>query len=442
VKSAVETLTPTRVRLTVEVPFDELAPSLTSAYRKIAGQVRVQGFRPGKVPPRILDQRVGRGVVLEEAVSDAVPRFYGEAIRENDVAVLGQPEVEVTEFADGGQLVFTAEVDVRPEFALPDYDGLPVTVDDAEVSEADVDEQVAGLADRFAMLTAAERPAQPGDFVSIDIAATVDGQEVPGASTTGLSYEVGAGSLLPGLDEALPGMAEGEDRTFSTDLVAGEYAGRTADIRVTVRSVKVKALPALDDDFAQTASEFDTLDELRSDIRTRLSRVRRLQQGAQARDRVLEALLERVDVPLPEKVVDAEVEWRRTSMREQLEEAGLTSAEYLESAGRTADEVEAELQDGSRQAVAAQFLLDAVAAKEALQVTEAELTDAVVRRAQRAGTAPGEYAKELMQGGRLAALTSDLVRAKALGVVLERAVVTDATGRPVDLEALRTDFAQ
>ena len=441
-KTDVENLSPTRVKLTVEVPFVELEPSLASAYRKIAGQVRVQGFRPGKVPPRLLDQRVGRGVVLEEAVSEAVPRFYGEAVRENDVAVLGQPDVEVTEFADGGQLVFTAEVDVRPQVELPDYDGLPVTVDDAEVSDAELDEQLSGLADRFAMLTATDRPVEEGDFVAIDMEATVAGDVLSEASTAGLSYEVGTESLMTGLDAALVGASEGEERTFQTQLVGGEHAGATADVRVTVRSVKVKSLPAFDDEFAQTASEFDTLDELRADIRTRLSRVRRLQQGVQARDRVLEALLERVDVPLPERVVEAEVEWRRSSMRDQLDEAEISWEDYLESAGRTAEEVETELAQGSRQAVAAQFVLDTVASKEQVEITQAELTEAVVRRAQRAGIAPDAYAREVVAAGQLGAMTSELVRSKALALVLERATVTDASGRPVDLNTLQADFPQ
>ncbi len=441
-KTDVENLSPTRVKLTVEVPFVELEASLASAYRKIAGQVRVQGFRPGKVPPRLLDQRVGRGVVLEEAVSEAVPRFYGEAVRENDVAVLGQPDVEVTEFADGGQLVFTAEVDVRPQVELPDYDGLPVTVDDAEVSDAELDEQLSGLADRFAMLTATDRPVEEGDFVAIDMEATVAGDVLSEASTAGLSYEVGTESLMTGLDAALVGASEGEERTFQTQLVGGEHAGATADVRVTVRSVKVKSLPAFDDEFAQTASEFDTLDELRADIRTRLSRVRRLQQGVQARDRVLEALLERVDVPLPERVVEAEVEWRRSSMRDQLDEAEISWEDYLESAGRTAEEVETELAQGSRQAVAAQFVLDTVASKEQVEITQAELTEAVVRRAQRAGIAPDAYAREVVAAGQLGAMTSELVRSKALALVLERATVTDASGRPVDLNTLQADFPQ
>jgi trigger factor len=239
-KSAVETLSPTRVKLTVEVPFDELKPSLESAYRKIGQQVRVKGFRPGKVPARVLDQYVGRGAVLEEAVNEALPRFYGDAVRENNVDILGHPEIEVTEFNDGDQLVFTATVDVRPEFELPSYEGLPVTVDDAEVDDAKVDEQLQGLRDRFATLKTIERAAQAGDFVSIDLSATIDGAPVEDASATNLSYEVGSDSLVRGLDDAIAGLSAGESKQFETQLRSGDHGGEDAVATVTVRTVKDK----------------------------------------------------------------------------------------------------------------------------------------------------------------------------------------------------------
>src|SRR5438270_5897471 len=242
-KSAVETLSPTRVKLTVEVPFDELKPSLDSAYKKIGQQVRVKGFRPGKVPPQMIDQYVGRGAVLDEAVQDAIPRLYGEAVRENEVDILGHPEIEVTQFNDGDQLVFTAEVDVRPEITLPDYDQLPVTVDDAGVSDADVDEQLGNLRERFATLKTAERPVESGDYVSLDLAATVDGEPIEDATANNLSYEVGSDSLVSGLDEALAGLSAGESKEFETQLRAGEHGGRTASATVTVRTVKQKDVP-------------------------------------------------------------------------------------------------------------------------------------------------------------------------------------------------------
>ncbi|MDQ6875693.1 MAG: trigger factor [Actinomycetota bacterium] len=440
-KSTVEPLSPTRVRLAVEVPFDELKPSLDKAYRSIAGQVRVPGFRPGKVPARIIDQRVGRAAVLEQAVNDAIPQQYTAAILEHDVKVLGQPAVDVTEFADGEQLKFTAEVDVRPEVTLPAYDGLAVTVDDAEVTDEEIDEQIAGLRERFALLQGVDRPAQTGDFVSVDLHATVDGAEVDGGSTTGLSYEVGSGQLIPGLDEALVGLGKGEEESFGTQLVEGEYAGREAQVAVTVRSVKEKHLPELDDDFAETASEFDTLNELRADIRDRLGRIKRLQQASAARDRVLEVLLEAVDVPLPQSVVQAEVDYRKDSMEQQLTDAGLTLEGYLESEGRPLEEVESDLRGVAERAVKAQLVLDAVADAEGVSVSDAELTQEVLHRAQRAGVAPDEFVQQVVQSGQIPMLAADVRRTKALALVLERSTITDAGGRGVDLNALRADLA-
>jgi trigger factor len=436
-KSTVETLSPTRVRLAVEVPFDELKPSLDKAYASIAKQVRVPGFRPGKAPQRIIDQRVGRAAVLDEAVQDAVPRAYSAAVQENDVRVLGQPDIELTKLEDGDALAFTAEVDVRPQVKLPAYDGIAVGVDDVEVTDELVDEQVGGLRERFAVLKAADRPVADGDYVSIDLRAAVDGEEVPGGSTTGLSYEVGGGSLMSGLDEALVGASAGDTREFTTELVGGELAGRTAEVSVTVRSVKEKELPALDDEFAQTASEFDTLDELRADVRDRLGRVRALEQGAEARDKVLEALLAATEVPLPESVVKGEVEWRQHDIGHQLEGAGLDLDAYLSAEGRTREDFEEEVQRNAESSVKSQLVLDAVADAEQLGVSDAELTEHVIAQAQRYGVSPQDFAQQLTQAGNLPALVADVRRSKALATVLERATVTDASGRTVDLAALR-----
>jgi trigger factor len=436
-KSTVETLSPTRVRLAVEVPFDELKPSLDKAYANIAQQVRVPGFRPGKAPQRIIDQRVGRAAVLDEAVQDAVPKAYSEAVRENEVRALGQPDIELTKLDDGESIAFTAEVDVRPEVTLPAYDGIAVSVDDVEVSDEDVDEQVGSMRDRFAVLKATDRPVAAGDYVSIDLKATVDGEEVPGGSTTGLSYEVGTDSVMPGLDDALVGTSAGDERTFTTELVAGEFAGRTADVAVTVRSVKEKELPPLDDEFAQTASEFDTLEEFRADVRGRLQRVKALEQGAQARDKVLEALLAATDVPLPESAVKGEVDWRQHDIGHQLENAGLDLDTYLTAEGRTREDFDTEIRTNAESAVKSQLVLDAVADAEQLGVSDAELTDHVIAQAQRYGVSPQEFAQQLTQAGNLPALVADVRRSKALATVLERATITDASGRTVDLDALR-----
>ncbi|MDQ1602052.1 MAG: trigger factor [Actinomycetota bacterium] len=438
-KSDLETLNPTRVKLTVEVPFEELKPSLDAAYRKIGAQVTIPGFRKGKVPPRVIDQRFGRATVLDEAVNEALPKFYGEALEANDVSPLGQPEVDVTSFEDGQQLTFTAEVDVRPEFDLPDYDGLEVTVDDAEVSDAEVDEQLDGLRERFATLTGVDRAAADGDFVSIDLSASVAGEAVDDLTAKGLSYQVGQGSLLDGLDEAITGLAAGEKADFPTALVGGDHAGEEATVTVEVKSVKERELPELDDDFAQTASEFDTLDELRADVRTRVEGMKAVQQGVQARDRVLEALLAKVEIPLPEGVIKAEIESRNHNLAHQLEAASMTKADFLAAEGQSEEEFDADIDQRTRGAMTAQFVLDKVVEKEQLSVNEAELTQHILRTASRYGMGPDQFAQQVVQAGQVPVLVSEVVRGKALALVLERAKVVDESGRPVDLEALRED---
>jgi trigger factor len=440
VKSAVETLSPTRVKLTVEVDFEELNPSLDAAYRKVAGQIRIPGFRPGKVPPRIVDQRVGRGTVLEEAVNEAIPHFYGQAVQEADVRVLSQPEIEVTNFADGEQLTFTAEVDIRPNFELPDLEKLPISVDDIEVSDADIDEQIANLADRFATLSTVERPVESGDFVTIDLALTADGEPVDDGVANGLSYEVGSGNLLDGLDSALAGLSAGESAEFDTPL-AGAYAGKAGRASVTVKAVRVKQLPEIDESFAQEASEFDTLEELRADLRTRLERVRRLEQGMQARDKVVEALLAAIELPLPENVVAAEVDARAHNLDDQLAANGLDLEAYLASQNETLEEHQTHVLADVERDMRTQFILDAIAAKEELQIQEAELTDYIVRRASRVGVSPDAYADQLMRSGTVPLAVADVLRGKALAVVLERATITDASGREVDLSQLEQDAA-
>lgn len=438
-QSAVETVSPTKVKLTVEVPFAELEPSLQSAYKKLGSQVKIPGFRPGKVPPNIIDQRIGRGTVLEEAVNDAIPRFYGQAVEENAVRILGRPEIDVTEFADREKLIFTAEVEIRPEITLPAYDSITVEVDDAVASDADVDEQLATLRDRFAVLATAERAAETGDYVSIDLVATVDGEPVEGASATGLSYEVGTDALVPGIDDQLVGMTAGEAKTFATKLVAGELADQVADVTVTVKTVKTKQLPDLDDEFATTASEFDTIAELRDDIRGRMERVKRLQQGVEARDKALEALLAVVDVPMPEGFVANEIHWREESINSQLEQYGITREDYLETEGSTEEELATEIREGATAAAKAQLVLDAVADAEEIGVAQDELMDQIVRRAQRSGVTPDAYAQHMVEHGHLPDLVAEIRRGKALAHVLEAATVKDASGNVVDLAKLAED---
>ena len=438
-KSAVETLSPTRVKLTVEVPFEELKPSLDAAYQSIAKQINVPGFRRGKVPPMVIDRQVGRGAVLEQAINDTLPKKYVEALEANDLTPLAQPEIEGLEVAEDEGFGFTAEVDVKPTIVVPDYEGLTAEVPDAEVSDADVDEQVEALRERFATLNDVERPAQDGDFVVLDLRATKDGEVVDGAEVSGMSYRVGRGGMIDGLDEALVGLSAGEDKTFETELVGGDLVGEKVEVSVSVTQVQEQELPEIDDEFAQMASEFDTVDELTTDVRERLGRGKRLEQAAEARDAVLEALLEKVEIPLPETMVADELNARRQSVEQQLAYAGITMDKYLEDEGQTIEEFEADLERRVRDAVAAQFLLDEIAKEKAFGIDQAELSQHLVRRAQQAGQDPQEFANHMFEHNHIPDLVQEILRGKALAVVVESAVVTDASGNPVELKNLRPD---
>jgi trigger factor len=435
VKTDVEELSPTRVKLTIEVPFEELKPNVDRAYREVARQVRIPGFRPGRVPPRIIDQRIGRGAVLEQAVQDAVPQLYGKALEENDVFALGQPAVEITKLDDGKELAFTAEVDVRPKFDIPDIDGMPVTVENADVDPDQVEEYIGSLRERFASLKGADRPVETGDFVSIDLSAEAGGEAVEDAQASGISYEVGSGRMLDGLDEALVGMSAGETKTFTAELAGGELAGTQADVTVKVDSVKVKELPELDDDFAQSASEFDTLGELRAGTRAQLENMRRTGQAGQARERALDALLARVDIPLPEDLVDREIAARRQSLADRLERSGNTMDEYIEATNQSAEQLDAQFADDARRSVKAGFILDKLATQEELGVDQDELAAYVTEQAYRMGVSPDRLAQELSERGQLASVAADVLRGKALTLIAERASVTDEAGRPVDVKA-------
>jgi trigger factor len=439
VKSAVETLTPTRAKLTVEVPFEELKPSLDAAYKKIAQQINVPGFRRGKVPPLVIDRQVGRGVVLDEAINDALPKLYVEALQANELEPLAQPEIDINRFEDNETLEFTAEVDVRPEVELPDYQSLEVSVDDVAVTDADVEEQVQALRERFASLSEVERAAGEGDFVVMDLVARKDGEVIDGAEVTGMSYQVGKGGMLEGLDDALTGLSAGEDTTFTSQLVGGDLAGEDVEVSVSVDSVKEQELPELDDDFAQTASEFDTIEELTEDVRTRLARGKRLEQAAAARDAVLEKLLDLTDVPLPEGVVDSELTARKEQIEQQLGAAGMTMQQYLDSEEQTVDEFEADLEKRVRDAVAAQFVLDQVARTEEIGVDEGELQAHLMQRAQQSGQNPQEFIQHMLEHNHIPEMVSEVVRGKALASIVEAATVTDRSGNPVELKNLQPD---
>ena len=438
-KSAVETLNPTRAKLTIEVEFEELKPSLDAAYQRIAKQVNIPGFRKGKVPPPVIDRQVGRGAVLDEAINDAVPKLYVQALEENDLQPLAQPEIDITKFEDNATLEFTAEVDVRPTIEVPAYDDMAVEVDDITVTDDDVEEQVQHLRERFATLNEVDRAVQDGDVVTIDLVASRDGEPVDGGEVTGYSYKVGSGQLIEGVDEALVGLKAGEEKTFQSTLLGGDAAGEDVDVLVRVGSVKEQELPEFDDEFAQTASEFDTADELREDVRTRLERGKRLEQAAAARDAVLEKLLDSAEIPLPEATVDAELAGRRQEMEQQLMYAGMTMDQYLDDRKQTVDEFDSELEKRVRDAMAAQFLLDEIAKKEQLGVDQAELSQHLMRRAQESGENPDAFVKHMVEHNHIPEMVAEVVRGKALALVVEGARVTDASGNAVELKNLRPD---
>jgi trigger factor len=423
VKSAVENLTPTRVKLNVEVPFEELKPSIAEAYKTVASQIQVPGFRKGKVPSKLIDQRVGRGYVLETAINEGLNGWYQAAVQETGIRPLSRPEVEITEVPDpsatDGELKFHAEVDVRPEIELPDYAGIKVEVAATESTDADVDKALDELRGRFGTLKSVDRPAADKDFLTIDITASIDGAEVD--SATGLSYQVGAGTMLEGLDEAVTGLSADEDAIFATTLVGGEHAGEAAQVKVVVKSVKERELPEADDDFAQLASEFDTLAELREDLAKQASESKVVEQGVEARDKVLDKLVELVEVPVPGSVVD-----------EQLEQHFTAENAHGEGEHDT-EEHRAEVKANTERAFQNEIILDAIAEKEEVNVSQNELIDYIVTTAGQYGMDPNQFAQIIDQSGQVPMMVSEVRRRKALAVVLGQAEVTDAEGNKVDL---------
>ncbi|MFD7480271.1 trigger factor [Streptomyces sp. NPDC059837] len=434
-KSAVENLNPTRVRLTVEVPFEELKDSLDAAYKKINQQVTVKGFRKGKIPARIIDQRFGRGAVLEEAVNDALPKFYTEAVNEAELNVLGQPEVDITELKDGETLNFTAEVDIRPTIEIPDYSGIEVEVDAVEVGDEDVEKAVEELRERFASTSPVERAAQDGDVVTIDLEAKVDGEVLEDGVAADVSYTIGSGELLDGIDEAVKGLETGGEATFASELKGGSAAGKEAEVTVKVTQVAARELPELDDDFAQLASEFDTLEELKADSRKRLENMKQYDQATQAQERVLEKLLELVEVPVPEKLLEDEINTRKHNLEHhQLGQMGLDLAKYLEIQGKTEEEFDAETKEAAIKGIKTQFVLDELVNKEKLNVNQEELTEHLMRRAASSGMSPDQFAQAVVEGGQVPMLVGEVARGKALAVVVEAATVKDTNGEVVDLD--------
>jgi trigger factor len=432
VKSTVEKLSPTRVRINVEVPFTELEPEFDKAFKALASQVRLPGFRPGKAPRKLLEARFGREAMLDQVVSDAVPGRYSEAVTTSDLRPIGQPDIEVTKKEYGEDLEFTAEVDIRPEIEIPDLDALTVTVDAIEVSDDEVDTELQNLRARFGTLTGVDRPAQDGDFVSIDLSATVNGEDLPEAKTEGLSHEVGSRQLIEGLDEAIIGLKAGETRVFTTKLVAGDHADEDAQVTVTVQSIKERELPEPDDEFAQLASEFDTIDELKNSLTEQVKQQKRIQQAELIRDKVLETLLGQVDVPLPENIVQGQVDEALHNAIHSLDHDEERFAEALAAQGSSREEFDTDNRANAEKAVRTQLLVDAIADKLDIQVGQNDITQRLIMMSQQYGMEPQQLLAALQENNQLAALFADVRRGLAVAQVVEDATVTDSTGEVVD----------
>lgn len=431
-KSTVEQLSPTRVRINVEVPFAELEPDFQRAYKELAKQVRLPGFRPGKAPAKLLEARIGREAMLDQIVNDALPSRYGQAVAESDVQPLGRPNIEVTKKEYGQDLQFTAEVDIRPKISPPDLSALTVSVGPIEIGEDDVDAELQSLRTRFGTLTAVDRPVAVGDVVSIDLSATVDGEDIPNAAAEGLSHEVGSGRLIAGLDDAVVGLSADESRVFTAKLAAGEHAGQEAQVTVTVRSVKERELPEPDDEFAQLASEFDSIDELRASLSDQVRQAKRAQQAEQIRNATIDALLEQVDVPLPESYVQAQFDSVLHSALSGLNHDEARFNELLVEQGSSRAAFDAEARTASEKDVKRQLLLDALADELQVQVGQDDLTERLVTTSRQYGIEPQQLFGYLQERNQLPTMFADVRRELAIRAAVEAATVTDSDGNTID----------
>ncbi|MDK6492881.1 trigger factor [Corynebacterium coyleae] len=431
-KTNVEKLSDTRVKLNVSVPFDELGQEIDQAYKAISQQVNIPGFRRGKAPRQLIDARFGRGPILEQVVNDMLPTRYEQALAENDLNPLGQPEIEVTKIEDNDVVEFTAEIDVRPEIEVPDFSKIEVTVPELKVDDEAVDAELDSLRERFGELKDTKRKMKTDDFAVIDLEASIDGEKLDDASAEGLTYRVGADDLMKGLDTALRGMKTGEDNGFETEIQYGENKGKKATVKVHVQQTKERKLPDLDDEFVQMASEFDTVDELRESTREQVEENAKAKQAADIRDEVLKAALAQVEFALPESIVDEQVHNQLHQLLGQMAHDENALAQLLEAQGTTREEFDKESRKQAEESVRTQLFLDAVAEEEQPEVSQQELTDHILFTAQSYGMDPNQFVAQLQQSGQIANLFSDVRRGKALAAAISRTSVKDEAGNKVD----------
>lgn len=430
-RSTVEPVEPTKVKINVVVDPDELGPAIERTARRLGREVKVPGFRKGKVPRQVLEARIGREALIAEAIEhEAVPEFYAKAVEEHGVEPLSRAKVEPPDYQDGEPLEFSATVEVRPEIDLPEYRGIEVERPALEVTDEHVDTQLDQLRERFAQLEVIGRPLAKGDYAQIDLRATRHSEEIPELTRTDFLYEVGSGTVVPELDDQLEGSRKGDILKFNAILPqsAGEQlSGQEVTFTLLVKEAKTKVLPKLDDDFAQEASEFDTLDELRSHLRERLDEGAEAQTRSEVETRVLGKYLDEIDVPLPESMVNDELQYRASRFVQQLNLMGIPLDQYLQGAETTREQLEADLRAQAERAVKAQLVLEAVAAAEGIEASDEEVEAEIQRQAQRLGRDPEDVRKALGQG-RAGVIRGDILRTKALAFLVEHADVSVSEG--------------
>jgi trigger factor len=419
VKTTVERLNPTRVKLTITVDAAGFKPALEKAYVTVSSQVNIPGFRKGKVPAAILDQRVGKDAIIAQAVNDGLDDFYREALIKENLKPLSTPQADIKSAPNAqeptNELVVELEVEVRPEFKLPEYKGLKIKVDAVKIAKMDIESELDALRARFGTLKTVDRPAKSGDFTSIDLSAAIGGTQIDTAKD--ISYEIGSGQLLDGIDEALETLTAGETTTFRSKLVGGDQAGSEAEVTVTLNAVKERELPKADDAFAQLASEFDTIAELKADIEKKLEQNFVRKQILQARDQIVDQLIEKAKIPVSDEAVKREVD------------------SHLENEGKAMDDPHrVEVLEETEKNFRVQLLLDAVVDAEAIKVEDQELIEYLAFQSRNYGMDPNEFIKQVANAGQVPMFVDELSRRKAVDALVAHAEITDAKGNKVSVE--------
>ncbi len=435
-KTTVETVDETTVKLTVEVEPERIRAAFNEAAQHIAKDIQLPGFRKGKVPRKLLEARIGKDAIKAHAVEDSLGEFYVEAIREHEISPVTQPEIDLDTFDEADGAKFTATVEVVPTFEVPEHEGISVTFPEWDVSDDDVNERLQELRERFAEVDVVERAAKRGDYVTLDLKLEVDGTELEDAAVEDAMYEVGSGGVTPKLDEELEGVVGSSDLTYTDTLPEDypEHGGKEATFHVTVKDVREKTLPALDDDFAMTASEFDTIDELKKDIRDSLLRRNIMTAQTELRNRIMEAYLALVDVPLPKKMVENDIEHRVGQVEQQAEQIGMEADDLLQMQDMTMEEYRNQVSLQSEQTVKAQLVLDGLAKKLEVEVTEDDLNAEVMRHARARNADPQALARQIVQQGTLGILAGDVARRKAIDTVVAAAQVDGGPDTDVLIE--------